>query len=412
MHTQNCYQIVKTAWILNHYAVLPSETGSTRHFEIATRLAEKNWTCVVLAASFSHWERKQRISGYRCFADITQGKVSFRFIWTPSYSNNGISRVINMLSYFVCILLPCATKRLPKPDVIIGSSVHPLAALAAQILARRYGVPFVFEVRDLWPQTLIAMKHLDGHGLTAKLMYFLERWLYKHACKIIVLLPYAFSYITQYGISRNKIEWIPNGVDISSNPRKCKHPNILTFMYIGAHGEANGLDVILDAIKSIKGKEFSVSLTYRFIGEGEAKERLIARARKNGLDNVIFEKGVPKNRVAELLAEADVLILAVRDLPELYQYGISMNKIFDYMAAEKPIVAALSAANDPIRDANAGITVAADRPAELGDAIARLAMMPADERKILGKNGRDYVAKYHDYAVLSEKYNTLLSELL
>jgi glycosyltransferase involved in cell wall biosynthesis len=403
---------MKTVWILNHYAVLPSEAGSTRHFEILSRLVDKDWTAVVLAASFSHWQKKQRVAVYRFFTDHLEKQVRFRFIWTPRYTNNGVLRMINMFFYFILILTPGVTRGLSKPSVIVGSSVHPLAAWAAQILARRHNVPFIYEVRDLWPETLIAMNRIKQNSISARFMRWLEKRLFQRAQKIIVLLPHAELYISRYGIDENKIEWIPNGVALNRGISSEKNNEAFTIMYAGAHGEANGLDVILDAIKILKERRVSKPLCFRFIGEGESKQKLINKMLEYGLDNVKFEKGVSKNKIPELLSEADAFIISVNDLPRLYQYGISMNKIFDYMAAGKPVIAALSAANNPIIEANAGITVEPGRADELADAIEKVTKMSEDERNTLGRHGQEYIKKYHDYDVLAKKFNALLDNVV
>jgi len=403
---------VKTVWILNHYAVLPSETGSTRHYEMASRLFEKGWSCVIIAASFSHWEKKQRIDKRKLYFDLLHQYVNFRFIWTPPYKNSGILRIINMMFYFVCILMPGAAKDLPEPSAIIGSTVHPLAAWAAQILAARHDVPFIYEVRDLWPETLIAMERIKQDSISARLMRWLEKRLFQRAQKIIVLLPQADIYISRYGIDEKKIEWIPNGVDLSAGIEGHKKSDVFTIMYTGSHGEANSLDVILGAAKRLKQRKLGASLCFRFIGEGESRQKLINKALELGLDNVFFERGVSKSKIPGLLSGADAFIISVNDLPRLYQYGISMNKIFDYMAAGKPIIAALSAANNPIMEANAGITVKPGNPEELADAIEKMANMSVEERDKLGKHGREFVEKFHDYDVLSEKFNRLLNSVV
>lgn len=401
----------KTVWILNHYAVLPEETGGTRHYALARRLAEHGWQCEIIAASYSHWENRQRITGSDACLDRCAGSVRFRFVRTPAYTGNGVSRVVNMLCYFLRVLRPRSVSGLSTPDVIIGSSVHPLAALAAQRLAVRYGVPFIFEVRDLWPQTLIAMGRIRGHGITAGVLRALEKYLYRRAARIIVLLPKAGDYIKRYDIPARKLVWIPNGVDIDSEASAPANGNPFVITYLGAHGQANSLDTILDAVALLGERRLPVQTVFRFVGEGEQKQRLVRKSIELDLDNVAFENGVPKSRVPAVLSEADALIIAVQDLPELYSYGVSMNKLYDYMASARPVIIAMNAANNPVLEAGAGICVSPGDPAQLADAIESLVNMPAEQRARLGENGRQYVEQNHDYDRLADKLAALLNDV-
>ena len=403
---------VKTVWILNHYAVLPSETGSTRHYEIANRLVKKNWATVIFAASFSHWERIQRIRGLSCFLDRTENQIKFRFIRTPSYNRNGILRIMNMLVFFITILIPRATKNLSKPDVIIGSSVHPLAAWAAQILAARYKVPFVFEVRDLWPQTLIALQRIDKHSIAAKMMYWLEKKLCQQADKIIALLPNLNLYISQFDVGIEKIEWIPNGVNVCEVPDVRIKNEKFTIMYVGAHGEANALETVIDCINILKNDDSEINICFRFIGEGDRKHELIQISNNYSLTNISFENGVPKSDVPGLMAAADAFIISAKDLPELYKYGVSMNKIYDYMLAGRPVIIAMEASNNPVEEAGAGICVRPESPPELAAAIKNLMKLPKDDLHQYGVNGRKYVEKFHSYDQLAEKFERLLNDLI
>jgi len=171
---------MKQVWILNHYAFDATEAGGTRHLQLARRLPEFGWDASIVAASTDLYgrtrpacaggERRSRRSG-----------VEFVWLDVPEYHGNGIGRTINMFAYLVRSLSPTALRLLPRPDLIIGSSVHPFAGLAGAVLARRYGVPFIFEVRDLWPRTLIDMGRLRERSPTAVAMRLLERYLYRRA---------------------------------------------------------------------------------------------------------------------------------------------------------------------------------------------------------------------------------------
>lgn len=146
---------MKNIWILNHYATYPGGVGSSRHYYLAKCLKSLGWSATIIAASVEHQTGIQRLKfGEGQRIDEING-VPFLWLRTPVYKGNGAGRLKNILAYTWSVLQPNATKELPRPDVIVGSSVHPFAAVAGALLARRLSVPFIFEVRDLWPQTLI-----------------------------------------------------------------------------------------------------------------------------------------------------------------------------------------------------------------------------------------------------------------
>lgn len=404
---------MKTVWILNHYAVPPGTSGGTRHFSLASNLPTYGWQAYVIAASVEHLTGKQRLVPGETHRLESCQEVPFLWLRTSAYSGNGGGRMRNMLQYAWQAWRRHNTQQLPAPDVVIGSSVHPFAAVAGAMLAKRFDVPFVFEVRDLWPQTLIDLGRIGAKGLPARLMRALERWLYRRADRIVTLLPRAVDYIAPLGISAQKVVWIPNGVELASYPAPApvdKVPGkLFTLMYFGAHGQANSLENVLSAMASVQARSEN-DIQLRLIGDGPAKAGLEEMARQLGLRNVSFEASVRKTAVPEVAAEADAFVLSVLDRPALYRYGISMNKMYDYFAAARPVVLASAAVNDPVGDSGAGITVCPEAPEALADAIVRLAKMSADERARMGTAGRRYVEQHNDFRILAGKLAKVLDE--
>ncbi|VTU37493.1 glycosyltransferase family 4 protein [Variovorax sp. RA8] len=406
---------MKHVWIFNHYATEPGSSGGTRHFELACLLNAHGWQASLIAASFdAHNSRGRLVEGEQARLEVIDG-VPFLWIRTPDYQGNGLGRMRNMLAYAWRVLPASTLSVLPRPDVVVGSSVHLLAAWAAAIWARRCKVPFVFEVRDLWPQTLVDMGRLREGSAMVRLLRKLELWLYRRADRIVVLLPFASEYIAPMGIAEEKIVWIPNGVNASrfSSLQRSVHPPSapFTLMYLGAHGQANGLEGVLQAMKQVQEANCAPRVLLRLIGEGPQKAALQAKALEMRLDNVRFEPAVPKAEIPAVAAQADAFVIAVLDLPGLYRYGISMNKLFDYLAAARPVIIASDAANNPVRDAKAGLAVSAGEPGELADAILKLAAMSPEERWRMGQSGRAYVEQNHDFSSLAARLGGLLDEV-
>lgn len=403
-------------WILNHYSQGPEGTGPTRHFHLADHLKRYGWQATLIAASEDS-PLVQRLAPLESARLDQVSGVPFLWVRTPPYEGNGVRRILNMLAYTWRVLLPRTTRGLPRPDVVIGSSVHPFAAAAGALLAFRFKVPFVFEVRDLWPQTLVEMGRLREGGALTWALRRLELWLYRRAARIVVLLPHAWEYIVPLGIRREKVVWIPNGVDLSLFPKPMSRTEVpasggFTLMYFGAHGQANGLDTILQAMKIVQESQWGQKIRLRLIGDGPLKPALIAQAEQLGLANVSFEPPVPRKTIPALATEADAFLISVRDLPGLYRYGISMNKLFDYLAAERPIIIASDAVNNPVADAGAGLSVRAGKPIEMASAIHEVASTTAEERLRMGAAGRAYVQQHHDFAELSRKLATTLDEVI
>lgn len=405
---------MKNVWILNHYAQEPGGAGGTRHFYLAEHLQAYGWHATIIAASVEHQSGHQRLEPdekKRC--DYFKG-VPFLWVRTPEYQGNGGGRMRNMLAYTWAVLQRSTTAKLPRPDVVIGSSVHPFAAVAGALLARRYKVPFIFEVRDLWPQTLVDMGRLQEGSFMTWALRKLEFWLYRRAARTVVLLPRAWEYITPLGIPKERVIWIPNGVDLSLFPRSTVADTAkdhFTLMYFGAHGQANGLDNVLHAMKHVQEQSNGRNIHLRMIGDGPLKPSLVAQASEMGLTNVSFEPPVAKSQIPALAAQADAFVIAVLNLPGLYRYGISMNKLFDYLAAEQPILIASDGANNPVEDAQAGLTVPPGQPQALAEAIVKIANTPLPERQRMGRAGREYVEQNHGFEQLAGRLAAVLDDV-
>lgn len=405
---------MKNVWILNHYAVAPNETGGTRHYSLSRHLREFGWESSIIAASVEHDSGNQRLeASAKRRIDYHDG---VRFLWlrTPSYRGNGSGRIKNMLTYSWRAFRRASTRDIPRPDVVIGSSVHPFAAVCGAFLARRFSVPFVFEVRDLWPQTLIDLGRLKQGSVMAKVMGKIELWLYRRADRIVVLLPHAGDYIEPFGIDLNKVIWLPNGVELEGTaaPEPASDNNEFTVMYFGAHGTANDIENILKAFSILEKQPRTERIVLNLIGNGPAKPKLMELAKDLQLNRVTFSPSVPKEQIPALAQKADAFVICILDRPNLYRYGISMNKLFDYMAAARPIIISCNSANNPIEESQAGITVPPECPQALADGIVQLAAMSAEQRSQMGKAGRDYVEAKHSYRQLAKNLATILDDLI
>lgn len=403
-------------WIFNHYAVPPDVPGITRHYDFSRELQKRGHRVTIFAAGFNHLTRRdERLQGGQCYRKETLNNVDF--VWvksTPYYKGNDWRRALNMLSYAFSVILP-GIKLKPGPDIIIASSPHPFSGLAGYFLAKLKRAGFFFEVRDLWPETLVEIGGYDRNSLIVKFLKIIEKFLYRRAGKIIVLHPKASDYITGLGIRVDKITYIPNGISLeimgnasSGPPEKIKTlisglktDRKVILGYTGAHGVVNTLNTALEAMRLLKQNGYS-GVHLIMVGSGTEKPKLVEKAQEWHLDNVTFLEPVPKNNIPGLLKAMDAGIITTKKTG-LYKYGTSINKLYDYMAAPMPVIWAADVAEDPVLAAECGITVPPEDPEALANAIMRLCNMDEDTLRQMAMRGYDYVMKYHSIPVLVEQ---------
>ena len=391
-------------WVVNHYAD-PPDGLATRTFDISRRMVEKGHPTTVFVCAFSHYHLKPaRRLGWRLWRDEDIDGVRYVWIASNSYRGNDWRRVVNMVLFSSLVFLAGVVRR-EKPDIVIGVSVHPLAALAAYYVARLKRARFFFEVTDLWPQTLIDFGLLRSDGLTARMMRWLERFLFRKAERIVMLWRHTDEYVESQGVSREKILWIPHGVELSRYDELERYTGAtrLPFqvMFLGGFVTSNAVDVIIEAaaILQSRGRD---DIKFLLIGAGEERQGLIERAGSLQLHNVGFPPAVPKRDVGKVMGQADAFIYGLRNLP-LYRFGISLNKLTDYLAAGRPIVFFGRSTYDPVRDANAGFSAPPGDPAALADAIEKLVALSPEERVAMGARGRRYLIEHHNIPRLADR---------
>jgi len=385
-------------WIINHYAYAPDHCAGTRHWSLARRLIDRGHSVTVVSTSFFHKAcAETRLAKGQAFRHELVDGVPFLWLRSRPYKGNTLGRFWNMVDFARRVIREEGLRDLPRPDVILGSTPDLLAARAAARLADRYGVPFVLEVRDLWPETFVSMGHMRRWHPLVQFFASVERKLYRRADRIVTLLPNAMEYIQQHGGGATPVDWIPNGIDLGMVPRIAPPASgeKFTLMYAGAHGAVNNLDLLLDAAKQLR-----ANIRVELVGDGREKSRLQQRARDEGIDNVQFLPPVAKREIYPLLETADAFAFILKGL-SVFRWGISPNKIYDYLACGRPVVLTGDVGRNPIAEARAGVTVPAGDAAALAAGITDLACLPRAERLAMGERGRAYVERHHNLDVLA-----------
>jgi glycosyltransferase involved in cell wall biosynthesis len=397
-------------WILNHYAGTPHDPQITGSYDLGKELIKKGHTVTIFASSFRHRQLKDdRLRPGETSKIEHYDGVCFIWLKTFPYQRNDWRRVVNMLSYAwrSCWI---GVRWGERPDVIIGTCPHSLAVAAAYVLSWLKRSRFFFEVRDLWAQTLVDSAVLSQrHPITVGLRY-LEKFLFRRAERIITLLPHLYDYTRLIGIPDDRVTWIPNGVDLSHfgaiHKVVRKASDTFTLMYVGGFASYNSVSTILEAAALLQ-EDGAKEIKFVLVGSGPQKSALMQWAAEKQLRNVEFVPPVPKTDIPKVMEAADAFVYVVKNLSVL-RYGLSPQKLYEYMAAGRPIVCAAAASNNPVSEAKAGLTVPPEKSEALAYAIRQLVAMSPMERERMGSNGFEHVKRYHDMAILGRRLEELI----
>jgi glycosyltransferase involved in cell wall biosynthesis len=300
---------------------------------------------------------------------------------------------------------------LEAPDLILGSAPDPFVALAAERLASRYRVPFVLEIRDLWPYSITQVTGHSKYHPFVQVVDWTMRYLYSRASRIIMLSKNSTELLVKSGADRKKIVWIPQGVDLAMNPEPTPAPEdgVFTVTYLGAHNQWNSLDTILDVAKILQNAGVR-DVLFSFVGAGSSKPALIERVRAESINNVKFSDPVPKNMVYKVQHSSDAFIINNRK-DGASKNWMSFNKLYDYLAAGRPVVFGSYTDNDPVRESGAGISVEAGDPAALATAVQCLAGQSREQLFEYGRLGRRFIEENYSIPVLVDRFEAMAREL-
>lgn len=411
----------KTIWCFNHYAITPDFPGGTRHFELCKNMALQGNDVTLFASNFIHMTfRFLPIPDDRTYRVDTYPEYNnFKFTWlkTLSYSSNNWRRLANMFSYCRRVLrdthklVRCG--QLQKPDVVWGSTVHPFAALTAARVARRYKVPFIFEIRDLWPQSFIDMGIWKEKSLRSRIFRWIEKKSVQKAQRIIGLAPATKEYLIKtYNLPENHVCYIPNGVDLkafSNVPPPPRKDDTLILMYLGGIEDVHKLDILFDAMEKLdKEKSGNPKPGIRMQVYGDGKRKAYFMEKYAHVSNIQWMGSVKKTQVPHALAAADVLFQSTAKV----LYGVE-NKLFEYLASGKPIIASVyKSHNDLASRIGAGISIPPGDVDAVVEAVKQFRQMPPAQRNEMGLKGRRYAEQNNDWSLLANRLLELIQEAI
>jgi len=404
---------------LNHYAGSPVMGMEYRSYALSREMNARGHHCAIVAGTYSHLRQRNPDQAPFRVRHVCVEEVDWYWIPTGRYRGNGFRRVISMLTFVTRVWL--SARRLAReqqPDVVIASSTYPLDIYAAARIARIAGASLVFELHDMWPMTPQLLGGMSGRHPFIRAMQHAEDYYCQHADLVISVLPNAIEHLATRGLTPDRYAVVPNGVDVTADRESQvppeSHLTVLqnaraagrfVVLYTGSVGPFDGLDVLLRAVNLANDTPVQLMI----IGQGSEAETLKRLASSLGLSNVSFLAPIPRCQLHGLLELADIAYAGVGASP-LYRYGISPNKLYEYMMAGVCVLFAGAADvfNDLVSEAGAGLSVPHALPEDIADGIRRLHALTREERAELGRHGAAYCQNHFTYGVLGERYEAVL----
>jgi glycosyltransferase involved in cell wall biosynthesis len=337
--------------------------------------------------------------------------------WLLPYPNRRpIERVLNYGSF--CASASVRGAFLERPDVVIGTSPPLPIAIAGYNVARVKRVPFIFEVRDLWPESLEGVGLGAEHSRIYKVVASIVRYLYRHSDHIVVVTPAFKDYLNStWGVPMEKMSIVVNGVETDRFAPAAPQPEILrefgvpkgkfVASYIGTMGMAHGLETVLEVAQLLR--DTSPEIMLLLVGEGGNREDLVRIARERQLTNVIFTGQQPRERIPSIINSSDVCLALLKN-QEVFKTVIP-TKMLEFMSCGRPVVLGVGGQAEKIlSDADAGISVEAENPAAIAEAIRTMHANP-ELRGRFGRNGRAYILANMSREQTARQYLDVLAKL-
>ena len=406
-------------WIINHNAVPPSLGSQFRHFYFAKYLEKKEINIKILTSSAIHNSDVNMVQNRQKFVEKSYDKVSYIFIKTDNYKGNGIRRIYNLIQFPIKIWPICNYFIKDKPDIIYTSSPNILAAFSALIFAKKHHIKSILEIRDLWPESIIEYLNWSPHNPIIKILYRMEHWMYKTADRLIFTFEGGEQYIRDKGwkdINFNKISHLNNGVDYNEylynkenfclSDADLINPDTFKIIYTGAIRKANNIQQIVDCAKYLLPYK---NIKFLIYGSGNELDNLMDYCEKQGITNVSFKGRVDKKYIPFILSKSNLNLINYQQT-NMFRYGGSQNKLFDYLASGKPIISNVHQNYCLINRYHCGVSEALTDAISYAEAILSIYNCSEDEYLSMCQNSYQ-TAMLYDYKKLSEKLFKIINDL-
>ena len=384
---------------LTQYFNLPDEAGASRHYQCARAWAALGHEVTVLTGNVNYktgMSVPNEPGRSYSVQDHPDGFRVYRLWVYRNFQGSFRKRLLFFGSYAAHAAVVGALRE--KPDIVFASSTPLSIGLPGYALARRFRVPFVFELRDLWPEAAVAAGVMRSPAWIERTRR-LSAFLYRKADHLIAVTDGIREGILGYGAPPEKVTLVPNGVDHWMHPERFADRNPLAefsdrfvCLYVGAQGIWNDLGTLIAAAEALREDP---RFLFAFIGDGDERPRLEERARKSGLENVRFLGALPKEDAFAAMCHADVALISASGHEHNRQ--TLPNKIFDYMAAGVPVVVAAGEGEMDalLRVSEGGWRTPPEDGESLGARLREVAALPREERARVGAQGRAYVLDHY-----------------
>lgn len=408
----------KSIWILNHHATNMFFDKGGRHYYFAKYLINAGYDVKIFCASTVHNSDKNLIQDGRLYFEDDCDGTPFVFIKTRNYNGSGKKRILNMFDYYRNVKK--AAVQFPKPDIILGSSVHPLACLAAIQLSKKLGCKNIVEIRDLWPESFVAYNVVGGGNPLLKILYAGEKWIYKKADRLIFTVAGGKEYIIEKGwdtehggsVDLHKVYHINNGVDLALFQQNQKdytfadedldNSDKFNIVYTGSVRRVNNIGLVLDIAKQLKDED----VRFLIWGDGNELEDLKKRVEDENISNVVFKGRIGKEYVPYILSKSDLNLIHVQATP-IMRFGCSLNKLFEYLASRRPVLSDLKVNYDVIKEYNAGIVTENQNVDEIAEIVCSFKNMPREQYEEMCANAWN-AAQNYDFRKLTDDLKEII----
>ncbi|MCX5815376.1 MAG: glycosyltransferase family 4 protein [Proteobacteria bacterium] len=384
-----------------------------RPYYLAREWVRLGHKVTITAASFSHIRTNQPVLSRGLTEEVIDG-IHYVWLKTPEYHGNGVGRVLN-IGVFVGQLYRFSSQiiEMSQPDAVVASSPHPFIIFPAYYLRKKARAKLVFEVRDLWPLSLVELVGISKRHPFIMAMQRTEDFAYRAADKVVSVLPGTEEHMKIHGLVDGKFAYIPNGIDITGwgkgiNELPEMHKQALDVLrserkfivgYTGEHGIGNALNSLVEASNLLRQE----NVAFVLVGKGIKKAYLQSKVSRMELQSVTFLPDIPKSAIPSLLDMFDVCFIGWQNKP-IYRFGVSPNKLMDYMMAAKPVIHSTGAVNDVVAESGCGLSCSPEDPGMIANAVIQLMSLSEEDRRDMGLRGREYVLQNHDYRTFAKKY--------
>lgn len=403
--------MIKTIWFISKYCKPEKKKiAGSRGWYLIKEFSAKGYQTLLISSIFQNTNNKTnsklKLVSYKKYG------VKIILIKTLNYRiRKSIMRIISWFEFELKLFF-LDKSMLPKPDVVIVSSLSLLTILNGFFIKTKFNCKLVFEIRDIWPLTLIEEGNFSQRNPFIILLKFIEKFGYKKADIIVGTMPNLKLHVKNIlGFNKN-VHSIPMGVSSSILKdieeinyyyrEKYLNQNFFNILYVGSLGISNALDTFFKAAELLSRNS---KIRFVLVGDGYLKESY--KKKYKYLSNLIFAPSVKKNKVQSVLSYADVLYFATYR-SNVWKYGQSLNKLIDYMISSKPIIASYSGYRSMINEAKCGFFIPAEDPNTLVKTIIKITKMKKTKLNVIGRRGKNWLLKNRMYKKLADNYLKIL----